>query len=1039
MDIFSRVIPGSEHGSHASCKNVICRKTKFSQWPQWWTSALLVMACLPVTPSRAATADDFRTPEYLINGASLDSMQAADAYAQGASGRGVTVGIIDLGADLSGREFLGRADARTRWLSAPVDRIPHGRYVAGVIGAAKDDAGVHGIAYNANLLALGSDMGVSSLAQAMLEIAKYPDVKIINNSWGFAIYYDAMNSYSPKTKKEIDNILVPGFTELAEGITSRGKLMVFSAGNEGHLTPALLAGLPTWLDVTGKENRIGNNWLSVMSYNPRQSSNSVAFIAPFTNLAQGASEYSLLAPGVGVSTTSNGETYETLNGTSFSAPYVTGVGALVSEVFPYMDGKQIADVLLSTATPLRGDTLPEAVMLQNIEYDGDLNEVGASLKFYSYRRDITVTDEEVDVLLDSLTSDKTPEEVKERIRGMILTASREQNVIVLPEDEYQSLFGQGIVNANRAVQGPGALNARRLAESDIGGGATGGDYALYGIDTQGMDSTWGNDITQIRNKNPQSALFGRDVGLNKQGDGTLYLTGDNTYAGPTIVQGGEVVVGKVAGGTGSLAGDVWVKTDAKLGGHGRIAGSVTLDSGATLSPGNSIGTLTVGSVTFNQGSTYTFEIDAQGRSDGLVVTKDAHLAGTVAISGSNSPLLLGDRFRLLDVGGELTGKFDSLSSARQSVFLTDALSYSGQHAYLDVVRNNRPFSEVAQSRNQSAVAQGIEGQESGRVFEAIANSTSEEASRDAFDNLSGEIYAASRAALFQRSRYVRDAINSSMHEGKADTLWLSQWANEGSVDEQSGFAKATNHGYGFLIGNGRQVGTDSTLGFAIGSEKSKIKVDERASSVDVTTYHIASYFGTTKWGVDVRAGMEYSYLDMATERSITVPGLENRVKAEYRGHLAQGFVEGSHRFSLNDNFSLEPYGNTAYVWQGMPGARENGGPAALSWGKQTDSVVFSTLGLRSEARFAAPLPVAFYMDAGYQRRMTSDDNQMRMRFAQGDEFTIESGSVDRDTLLLRTGVSLGMTRNGKLSLGYQGVLGENSRDDSVRVQLGIKF
>ncbi|RLM25879.1 serine protease [Brenneria alni] len=993
--------------------------------------ALLLLSC----PFPAWAVEDFRTAEYERNAAALDSIYAADAYALGLSGQGATVGIIDSSADLSGAEFLGRVDSRSRWINASADEWPHGRSVAGVIGAAKDDVGIHGIAYNANLLALGTDLGIGNIAQAISEIAEYPDVKIINNSWVISLYYDDINSYSPELWDEISNILVPGFTELAERIASSGKLMVFAAGNEGHLTPALPAGLPTWLEVTGQENRIGNNWINVMSFDPRQLSNSAAFIAPFSNLALGASEYSLLAPGVDITTTGEGETYRALDGTSFSAPYVAGVGALVSEAFPYMDGKQIADVLLSTATPLRGNKRPKAVMLTRNEYDGDMNLVGIRLRFYSSRSGLTFTEEEMNALVDSLRNfDMTEAE----IRSAIVTAASEQNITILSEDEYQSLFGQGIVNAYKAVQGPGALNARRLAESDIGGGASGGAYALYGIDTQGMDSTWGNDITQVRNQNTQSTLFERDVGLRKQGRGTLYLTGNNTYAGPTIVQGGKVVVGKIAGGTGSLAGDVWVQSDAALGGHGTIAGSVTLDNGATLSPGTSVGTLTVGNVTFNQGSTYAFEIDAQGKADSLIVTQDAHLAGTVTLTNLYRQSL-GDRYTLLDVGGDLTGTFDALTSTNQALFLTDTLSYTGQQAYLDVVRNNRQFSDVAQSRNQSAVARAIESQENGRVFEAIANTTSEEAARYAFDNLSGEIYAASRSALFQRSWYVRDAINSSMQEGKADVLWLSSWANEGRVDEQPGFARVTHSGYGFLIGNGNQIGANSTLGFAFGSEKSKIKAGQRAAGIDVTAYHIASYFGTMQWGVDVRAGLEYSYMDMASERSITAPGLESRAQAEYHAHLAQGFVEGSHRFSLNHSFSLEPYGNAAYVWLGMPGARENGSTAALGWETQTGSTVFSTLGLRSEMRFSSPLPVAFYTDAGYQRRMMSDDNQMRLRFAQGDEFVVKAASGDRDTLLLRAGVSLDLMRSGKLSIGYQGMVGKNTHNDSVRVQISMTF
>ncbi|WP_236640311.1 hypothetical protein [Dickeya undicola] len=102
-------------------------------------------------PALAATADDFRTREYMRNGAALDSIHAADAYALGYSGAGVTVGIINRVGDLSGNdEFNGKVDAGSHWISDPSSASPHGYWVAGVIGAAKNDVGVQGIAYNSN-------------------------------------------------------------------------------------------------------------------------------------------------------------------------------------------------------------------------------------------------------------------------------------------------------------------------------------------------------------------------------------------------------------------------------------------------------------------------------------------------------------------------------------------------------------------------------------------------------------------------------------------------------------------------------------------------------------------------------------------------------------------------------------------------------------------------------------------------------------------------------------------------------------------------
>lgn len=64
------------------------------------------------------------------------------------------------------------------------------------------------------------------------------------------------------------------------------------------------------------------------------------------------------------------------------------------------------------------------------------------------------------------------------------------------------IFGQGIVDAGKAVNGLGAINVRRLDKSDISEIYTvqgrSEKQALYTFDTQGYNSVWSNDISEIR-------------------------------------------------------------------------------------------------------------------------------------------------------------------------------------------------------------------------------------------------------------------------------------------------------------------------------------------------------------------------------------------------------------------------------------------------------------------------------------------------------------------------------------------------------------
>ena len=64
------------------------------------------------------------------------------------------------------------------------------------------------------------------------------------------------------------------------------------------------------------------------------------------------------------------------------------------------------------------------------------------------------------------------------------------------------IFGQGIVDAGKAVNGLGAINVRRLDKSDISENYTvqgrSEKQALYTVDTQGYNSVWSNSIGEIR-------------------------------------------------------------------------------------------------------------------------------------------------------------------------------------------------------------------------------------------------------------------------------------------------------------------------------------------------------------------------------------------------------------------------------------------------------------------------------------------------------------------------------------------------------------
>jgi autotransporter-associated beta strand protein len=173
--------------------------------------------------------------------------------------------------------------------------------------------------------------------------------------------------------------------------------------------------------------------------------------------------------------------------------------------------------------------------------------------------------------------------------------------------------------------------------------------------------------------------------LVKQGTGTWTYTGSSPAMGATTVTGGKLVV------NGTM-GAVTLASGTTLGGSGTVG---TVVASGTVAPGNSIGTLSTGNVTFKTGSTYHVEINAAGQSDRVDATGTATIESGASVEVDPEAGTYGDNltYTILTTTGGITGSFDGLGyTTGNTLFHNLSLVTAGNDLLLRLTRNNTSFS-----------------------------------------------------------------------------------------------------------------------------------------------------------------------------------------------------------------------------------------------------------------------------------------------------------------------------------------------------------
>jgi subtilase-type serine protease len=1043
----------------------------------------------------------------------LGAIGAQHAYARGLTGQGVRLGILDTGTSSTHTEFAG--SGRLQPIAFSYDYGDgfvfdvdggagylvfgdHGTHVGGTIAASRNQDGTHGVAFGADLVAgsvggiadtnilmpyliggvnewveqyglppvteeeLRSVMpdrwGLDFLDEIMAtnyDIMAEQGVRAINNSWGYGMKPGSTFDDVAAVYEEIKDF--PTVDAATRAVRDHDVLFVFSAGNDSSVDPDTGEPILTHASVMGTlpvfKPELEDNWLTVVSLDENLER------SWFSSICGQTKDWCVSAPGGGI-------TSSTFDAYPFSDYRLRLVGEAISLANYYgIPGATTEERLENLRLALADDPGWQAYFLQtgvditreNAFFTAlqDMPEPAQDSLYADYSGTSMAAPHVTGAL--GLLMERFPYLDNSQVRDVLLTTATD-----LGETGVDEIYGWGLVNLRKAIDGPGLL---RVDTEVVMNQPAGGEKVWEG---DAWDD-WRNDI-------------GGPGRLTKSGIGWLRLSGDNTFGGATVregvleldgdnsltadvqvdgglfvldgslqqtaltVDGGEAVIdGEVVGGLTTIG------AGGRLGGNGTLGDTVVA---GTIAPGSSIGTLTVdGDYTQQAGSVFEAELLPPDSADLLQVTGSAKLlGGTVVAIPLPGAFNLGQTYALVTAAGGISGEFADIDHSALSPFLALDLVYTANDISIDVNRGLSLASAAATYNQRSAATAADALSVDQGLLQPLTQLFPAEAMA-AIDQLTGELHASTQSVLIDGNRLVRnaalarahrgqDAFTAQSDEGGHSGAWAELLHGSGRFDSDSNAARTDYSGDGTLVGYDYQFEGGWRIGGLGGIGRYDVDVRDRASQADVDSRTIGLYGGQAWGGFGLRAGLTYAWHDVETDRRIDFPEFQDRTHAAYDARTRQAFVEGGYRIATGA-WEFEPYAQLAQVRVDTDGFQESGGAAALT-GRGADARVdLSTIGVRFGANLKGSGQEQTWLSLrgglGYRKAGGDRQSEVDVAWTGGGVFNIHGAPIADHATLLDLGFAARLSRNSLLEIGYSGQLADEASDHGASARFSVQF
>ncbi|MDC7787310.1 outer membrane autotransporter protein [Rhodoplanes tepidamans] len=982
------------------------------------------------------------TPQYR-NQWGLGLIHAADAYARGYTGAGVTVAVADTGFTSTVPGFAEKIDSRSMNFVLPAegatydpaqtgDLGSHGTHVAGIVAAPYDPtnpASMYGVAYDAGVVVLRM-LGTATAAVGNPSVAaldyftSLAGVTIYNASYGPNLDGETGLPTWPSAAIDADEAAAVGRALAA------GKIVVAATGNDRDSNP--IAGRnPSGIALTpfiqpahanaGVYDDDGNlyDFSSLLSQPGRLVAVTAVdinkTIASYANMCGVTASWCVAAPGgdqpaggEGILSTVPNSGYAQMSGTSMATPTVSGALAVLSQAFPGYSSADLVNLLFATTE--------------------DLGAAG-----------------------------------------------------------LDAVYGYGMIRLDRATDGPTTL----AAGSTVDVAAQTSTYWSQPLTTAGGFTKAGDGSLIVAGKTTAT--------------GGVVVAGGTLAVGGTLTLGTSMMVEQAGtlAGFGTIAGPVTIAGTLASGAVPNYA-DLAANNGGVLPEGTPLAGSSPGLLTFAgnvaQTATATTRLDVDGTLevpggpgtwDRIVVTGGGYtfsVGGTLVpvmrgIAGGNNDYTaaLGTRFAYLTAedGARIAGSYSGL--LQPTAGLGDSTRFDVLYAptSLSLVVTPESFRTLAGTANQQAVAAvldsrrpeaGVRPSDAAKgIYDALYQQTSTAAYAGLVDQMTGQGQPAAvgavmgaftafgnaiaerqmmwqsggaavqsafapSVALSYAGREVGVETRTAGHPlaayASADggevaaapagwSVWGQAFGRTARVGDAGGLPGGKSRSGGGVAGADRLFAPDFLAGGAFGFTRTTS--DSAGTTGTSDTYAGSVYASYTRGPLVLDGRLAAGVATQSTSRSVAGTGVSGATD----GIAALAAGEAGWRLAT-DRFTLMPYvGLTAQTFR-RDGFTETG-TFGLAYPRQTFDKLTSTVGLAASTVLSTPDGVHFRPEVrlgwGHDWR---DDALTTQASLLDTPFVVSAADPGRDALVTRLAITGWRSDAVRIYAAYDGELRRNA-------------